>query len=131
MVLSSQSAVMRSTLRSQNILRSSLPMLVEVRFCNFLYSSVSVLNSCDSPTNPKTVGSFWAMLYAKMSEATNDMQAWCYFQFETCNLPKLIEIDESKFFTPKPEAASIAPKPSGETFNVLHLSDCKRLQVSS
>lgn len=42
---------------------------------------------------------------------------------DVCTVPPTIEIDESLYFSPKPPAASVVPKPSGETFNVLHLSD--------
>ena len=35
----------------------------------------------------------------------------------------MIEIDESQYFSPKPESAMVAPEPSGEVINVLHLSD--------
>ena len=68
------------------------------------------------------LGPYLAQLYAKMSQSTGDMQAWCYYQFQTCTLPPLIQINESDWFSPKPEGA-VPPKPSGETINVLHLSD--------
>ena len=42
---------------------------------------------------------------------------------DTCTVPPTIEIDESLYFSPKPPAASVVPKPSGKTINVLHLSD--------
>lgn len=42
---------------------------------------------------------------------------------ETCTKPPTIQIDESLYFTPKPEKANIVPEPSGKTINVLHLSD--------
>ena len=42
---------------------------------------------------------------------------------ETCPVPPTIQIDESQYFSPKPPEASIVPEPSGETINVLHLSD--------
>ncbi|KAL9132004.1 MAG: hypothetical protein Q9217_000214 [Psora testacea] len=38
-------------------------------------------------------------------------------------LLNLIEIDESQYFGPKPPKASTIPEPSGETIDVLHLSD--------
>ena len=77
-----------------------------------------------------------------MNIATGDYQAWCYYQWvcvdcqlcktldygsdrakDTCTVPPTIEIDESKYFSPKPPQASVVPKPSGKTINVLHLSD--------
>jgi len=57
-----------------------------------------------------------------MSQTTGDMQAWCYYQFNVCDAPPLIQINESDWFSPKPEGG-VAPQPSGETINVLHLSD--------
>lgn len=68
-------------------------------------------------------GPYWAQLYAKMSQATGDMQAWCYYTFDTCDAPPIIEIDESKYFTPKPASANVVPVPSGQMIEVLHLSD--------
>jgi len=50
------------------------------------------------------------------------MQAWCYYQFNVCTSPPLIQINESDWFSPKPEGG-VPPQPSGETINVLHLSD--------
>ena len=50
-------------------------------------------------------------------------QLWLRDSQDTCTVPPTIEIDESLYFSPKPPAASVVPKPSGETINVLHLSD--------
>ena len=58
-----------------------------------------------------------------MSIRTGDMQAWCYYQFQTCEAPPVAAIDESKYFTPKPESATVVPESSGKTINVLHISD--------
>ena len=68
-------------------------------------------------------GPYWAQLYARLSQATGDMQAWCHYHFDACDAPPITEIDESKYFSPKPAAANVAPTPSGDTINVLHLSD--------
>jgi sphingomyelin phosphodiesterase len=68
------------------------------------------------------LGPYLAQLFAKMSQTTGDMQAWCYYQFNVCTSPPVIQINESDWFSPKPEGVS-APEPSGETINVLHLSD--------
>lgn len=68
------------------------------------------------------LGPYFAQLFAKMSQVTGDMQAWCYYQFKVCNSPPVIQINESDWFSPKPEGG-VPPKPSGETINVLHLSD--------
>ena len=69
------------------------------------------------------LGPYWAQLFAKMSLATGDFQAFCAYQFDVCDPPANIEIDESQYFSPKPESANVGPEPSGELFNVLHLSD--------
>lgn len=74
------------------------------------------------------LGPYWAQLFSKMSFATGDFQAFCYFQgflgFEdVCTLPETILINESEFFSPKPASANVVPTPSGETYNVLHISD--------
>ena len=69
------------------------------------------------------LGPYWAQLFAKMSLATGDFQAFCAYQFDVCDPPANIEIDESLYFSPKPESANVRPEPSGESFNVLHLSD--------
>jgi sphingomyelin phosphodiesterase len=68
------------------------------------------------------LGPYLAQLFAKMSQATGDMQAWCHFNFEVCSAPPVIEINETEWFSPKPEGL-VAPEPSGQTINVLHLSD--------
>ncbi|MCJ1308896.1 hypothetical protein MMC25_002551 [Agyrium rufum] len=69
------------------------------------------------------LGPYWAQLYAKMSMETMDFQAWCAYQWEVCDPPPFIEIDESKYFDPKPESAKVVPVPSGKNINVLHISD--------
>lgn len=42
---------------------------------------------------------------------------------KSCDLPSVVQINESKYFTPKPASANVAPPSSGQTINVLHLSD--------
>jgi sphingomyelin phosphodiesterase len=69
------------------------------------------------------LGPYWAQLFSKMSLQTGDMSAFCYFQYSVCELPPTVEIDESLYFSPKPESANVVPEPSGEIINVLHLSD--------
>ncbi|KAF9634891.1 hypothetical protein BFW01_g5786 [Lasiodiplodia theobromae] len=51
------------------------------------------------------------------------MEAYCHYKYSFCDEPGVIQIDEGKYFTPKPESKSVAPEPSGEVINVLHLSD--------
>lgn len=73
------------------------------------------------------LGPYLAQLLSKMSNSTGDFQALCYFQgyitYDGCDIPPTIEIDESEYFSPKPESASVVPEPCGEVYNVLHLSD--------
>jgi sphingomyelin phosphodiesterase len=69
------------------------------------------------------LGPYYAQLFSKMSLATGDMQGLCYFYFDTCEQPATIEIDESLYFSAKPESANVVPEPSGQDLNVLHISD--------
>jgi hypothetical protein len=58
-------------------------------------------------------------LFAKMSMATDDMQGYCYYNFDTCSLPPTIAINETQYFKPKPANQTTAPAPSGKTTFVL------------
>lgn len=59
-----------------------------------------------------------------MSSAIGDFQLYCSDAWQVCPLPvNLTSIDESSFFTPKPDSAKVAPPASGKSINVLHLSD--------
>jgi sphingomyelin phosphodiesterase len=77
--------------------------------------------SCQSQLSQ--YGPYLAQLFAKMSLATGDMHHWCSVHYGFCEEALPILIDESLYFTPKPEAANVAPAPSAQTINVLHLSD--------
>ena len=94
-----------------------------IRLCNVLQWDIFAATCEQEYSGIGGNGPYYAQLYSKMSYGTNDMQAWCYFQWNTCTQPPTIEIDESQYFSPKPEKAEFAPEPSGETINVLHLSD--------
>lgn len=59
------------------------------------------------------LGPFFAQLFSKMSLQTGDMSAFCHFNFHVCDRPPTIEIDESLYFTPKPESANVVPELSG------------------
>jgi len=61
-------------------------------------------------------------LYASMTSSTGDFAAWCHYSFSVCNQPPVIQINESQWFSAKP-AGLVAPPPSGEVLNVIHLSD--------
>ena len=94
-----------------------------IRACNLTHFHVYAATCTAEFSGIGGTGPYWAQLYAKMNGSTGDYQAWCYYNFDTCSVPPTIEIDESLYFSPKPPQASIVPKPSGETINVLHLSD--------
>lgn len=97
-----------------------------IRACNALpgYKSIVYADSCESEfSGTGGTGPYLAQLFSKMSIATGDMQALCHYQYGACDAPQTVLIDESEWFSPKPKQAEIAPQLSGETINVLHLSD--------
>lgn len=58
-----------------------------------------------------------------MDPYSDDGDLFCYnFVFQSCPKPATPEIDLSDWWPPKPDDA-VEPKTSGETFNVLHISD--------
>lgn len=80
--------------------------------------------SCDSEfSGVAGFGPYLAQMFAKMSLSTGDMHALCSVQYPLCAEEPPILIDESLYFDPKPESAETVPEPSGQTLNVLHLSD--------
>ena len=94
-----------------------------IRLCN-LYKFSIFAATCESEfSGVGGLGPYWAQLFAKMSETTGDYQAWCHYNYDTCSVPPTIEIEESKYFSPKPPKASNVPAPSGKNLNVVHLSD--------
>ena len=93
-----------------------------IRACNQFPAIEIFAASCESEySGIGGEGPYYAQLFASMSQATGDMQAWCFYHYEVCAAPPVILINETQWFTPKPVAA--APTPSGETINVLHLTD--------
>ena len=56
-----------------------------------------------------------------MSLATGDMQAFCYYEFELCDAPPVVRINEDEWFTPKPANKTAAPPASGNSLEVLHV----------
>ena len=67
-------------------------------------------------------GPYLVQMYAMMTSSTGDFAAWCHFSSSVCKQPPVIQINESQWFSPKP-AGLVAPPPSGEVINVMHLSD--------
>jgi sphingomyelin phosphodiesterase len=95
-----------------------------IRYCNAFPSEVTIFAaSCEQEySGIGNEGGYYAQLFAKMSQATGDMTAYCYYNFEVCTRPPVIMINESEWFTPKPQG-QVAPAPSNKTINVLHLTD--------
>ncbi|OAP58414.1 hypothetical protein AYL99_07504 [Fonsecaea erecta] len=99
---------------------------VLIRACNAVPEFKSKLRaaSCESHFKGGAgYGAYMAQLFSKMTLATGDMQHWCSVNYEFCDVEPPVLIDEDFYFSPKPESAYIAPAPSEQTFNVLHLSD--------
>ncbi|KAK4937114.1 hypothetical protein LTR10_022166 [Elasticomyces elasticus] len=97
-----------------------------IKACNALPLVKSNIraSSCESEfSGVASFGPYLAQMFAKMSLATGDMYTVCSIQYSLCEALPPMHIDESLYFDPKPESAEVAPEPSGETFNVLHLSD--------
>lgn len=93
-----------------------------IRACQALKFPLVASSCYEEFSGAGGLGPYFAQLYAKMSQATGDMQALCYYQFNVCTSPPVIQINESDWFSPKPEGG-VPPPLSGETINVLHLSD--------
>jgi len=93
-----------------------------IRACEQFKYSIFAATCYEEYSGIGGTGPYLAQLFAKMSQATGDMQAYCYYNWEVCDAPPVIEIKESEWFSPKPESG-VAPSPSGETINVLHLTD--------
>ncbi|EXJ64067.1 hypothetical protein A1O7_00403 [Cladophialophora yegresii CBS 114405] len=99
---------------------------VLIKACNALPQIKAKLRSASCESHFSGVGGFGpylAQLFSKMSLATGDMHHFCSVNYNLCTEEAPILIDEDLYFTPKPESANIAPEPSAQTFNVLHLSD--------
>ncbi|KAI9834412.1 MAG: hypothetical protein M1819_003023 [Sarea resinae] len=97
-----------------------------IRLCNSIPAFQSTIYAATCEAEFLGVGGqgpYYAQLLAKMSLATGDFQAVCSYQFDVCDAPPVVEIDEGQWFAPKPANKTAAPAPSGETFKVLHLSD--------
>jgi sphingomyelin phosphodiesterase len=93
-----------------------------IRLCESLNFPLIASSCYEQFSGAGGLGPYFAQLFTKMSQSTGDMQALCYYQFNVCTSPPVIQINESDWFSPKPEGG-IPPEPSGETINVLHLSD--------
>jgi len=71
-----------------------------------------------------TFGSNFANLLYLMEPDSYDGQLYCHYQdSKSCPLPKTPVFDMSSYWPPKEPKHEIAPTPSNETYNVLHVSD--------
>jgi len=93
-----------------------------IRACNQFKLSIFAATCEEEFSGIGGTGPYYAQLFAKMSQATGDMQAFCYYNYKVCSQPPVIMINESQWFSPKP-SGGVAPQPSGETIKVLHLTD--------
>ncbi|GMG39741.1 unnamed protein product [Ambrosiozyma monospora] len=85
-------------------------------YCQQYYARNTVVNG-NSGTN-------FANLLSLMDPASLDSDYWCSLKENgACPMPETPEIDISFMWPEKPEKAYVAPEPSNETFNVLHVSD--------
>lgn len=76
------------------------------------------------PSNSMTtLGNEFTKMLQVLGPEGLDGDLFCYYHDYDCNvLPETPDIELDKLWPPKPRSYD-APKPSGETFNVLHLSD--------
>lgn len=82
--------------------------------CHFLFSR----NSVDEGFS----GSDFANLLTLMDPGSIDGQYFCHFKRSACKLPAYQDVDVSDWFGTKASTV-VTPESSGETFNVLHISD--------
>ncbi|GME75171.1 unnamed protein product [Ambrosiozyma monospora] len=86
-------------------------------------------STCKSTYNRNTVvssntGTNFANMLTLMDVTSLDAEYYCYYKESgACALPETPDFDISHLWPEKPEKAYVAPEPSNETFNVLHISD--------
>ncbi|CCH46389.1 Sphingomyelin phosphodiesterase [Wickerhamomyces ciferrii] len=84
--------------------------------CKMTYGRNTVLNA--------TSGTNFANLLTLMDPNSYDGQLYCHYQSDKhCPLPETPKIDMSSYWPEKQDKHKIAPEPSNETYNVLHISD--------
>jgi hypothetical protein len=84
-----------------------------IRTCNHFALTVAA-SACESESSSfGGLGPYWAQLFQKIVLEIGDMQAFCHYTYLYCNTPPVIKIDESMWFSPKPESQETAPPPSG------------------
>ena len=93
-----------------------------IRACKQLSITIFAASCEEEFAGIGNTGPYYAQLFASMSQATGDMQAWCYYNYKVCSAPPVILINETQWFSEKP-TGEVAPSPSGQTINVLHLTD--------
>ena len=95
-----------------------------IRACNTFQYPIYASTCQSEYSGVGDTGPYWAQLFAKMSLATGDMQAFCHYNQKTCNAPPVIQINESQWFSPKPANKTTAPAPSGCTLEFRPCSTC-------
>jgi sphingomyelin phosphodiesterase len=79
------------------------------------YAAAAFASTCQSAyLGVGGLGAYYAQLFAKMSLATGDFQAFCFYNYKVCTRPPVIKINETQWFTPKPASKMSAPSPSGQ-----------------
>ena len=80
--------------------------------------------SCDADYGePGGLGAWYALTLSQMNMATGDMWSFCFHMVDICEPRETIHINEAGYFPPKSVGAQNGAESSGETFQVLHLSD--------
>lgn len=54
-----------------------------------------------------------------MTAATGDFKTYCYYNWDVCDQPQAIGINEDLYFSPKPNTSNVAPAASGKPFAVI------------
>ena len=91
-----------------------------IRICNLLHVPVDAA-SCEAEysANAGGLGPYLAQVFQKMSLGTQDVQAFCHYELSMCDVPPVIKIDESQWFSPKPADKLTAPQPSGTPYPLI------------
>ena len=80
-----------------------------------VYDSIYAATCYEEYSGIGGTGPYLAQLFAKMSVATSDMQGYCYYNWDVCELPKTVAINETQYFKPKPADKTTAPAPSSKS----------------
>lgn len=87
-----------------------------VRTCDHFDLTVNAATCESEYSGTGGTGPYLAQVFQKMSLGTQDMQAFCHYEMGLCDVPPVIETDESEWFSPKPADKMAALPPSGASF---------------